>query len=112
MLHKAIYLTCAFKHTLEAIDSRVNLQSASITTVGLQHRHHYVGQGYNYIPMTATTRMLLVTVPEWGHLSPFMHMAASIERTWDSSKGTLQLTLASMEQVCGRENIPHLAQAL
>ena len=47
------------------------------------------------------THMLLVTVPEWGHLSPFLHMASSIQSNWDSSRGTLQLTLASMEQVGG-----------
>jgi hypothetical protein len=44
--------------------------------------------------------MLLVTIPEWGHLSPFLHLAASIQRNWDtSSRGKLQLSIASMEQV-------------
>jgi hypothetical protein len=43
--------------------------------------------------------MLLVVVPEWGHLSPFLHVADSIKRYWDPSKGELQLALASMEQV-------------
>jgi hypothetical protein len=43
--------------------------------------------------------MLLVVVPEWGHLSPFLHVADSIKRNWDPRKGELQLALASMEQV-------------
>lgn len=47
------------------------------------------------------TQMLLVTIPEWGHLSPFLHVADSIQRTWDtSSRGKLQLSIASMDQVC------------
>jgi hypothetical protein len=96
---------CAPKHNLDATDSRVNIQSGSIITVELQHSHHYAVQGSLDTTMTETTRMLLVTVPEWGHLSPFLHMAASIERNWDSSKGTLQVTLASMEQVCGKHHI-------
>jgi len=40
-----------------------------------------------------------VTIPEWGHLSPFMNVAESIQRQWDDSNGVLELSLASMEQV-------------
>lgn len=43
--------------------------------------------------------MLLVTVPEWGHVSPCLNLAAAIQRCWDPSKGELQLSLASMEQM-------------
>lgn len=45
------------------------------------------------------TRMLLVTVPEWGHVSPTLNLAAAILRCWDTSKGELQLSLASMEHM-------------
>lgn len=41
----------------------------------------------------------MVTIPEWGHLSPFINVAESIQRQWDDSKGVLELSLASMEQV-------------
>jgi hypothetical protein len=46
--------------------------------------------------------MLLVTVPEWGHVSPTLHLAAAIQRCWDPSKGELQLSLASMEHMRSR----------
>lgn len=46
--------------------------------------------------------MLLVTVPEWGHVSPCLNLAAAIQRCWDTSKGELQLSLASMEHLRNR----------
>lgn len=58
---------------------------------GAQHSANMAG---------SSTQMLLVTIPEWGHLSPFLHVADSIQRTWDTSgRGKLQLSIASMEQV-------------
>jgi hypothetical protein len=61
--------------------------------------HQQCNINQNSIMSGTVTRMLLVVVPEWGHLSPFLHVADSIKRYWDPSKGELQLALASMEQV-------------
>jgi hypothetical protein len=49
--------------------------------------HQQCNINQNSIMSGTVTRMLLVVVPEWGHLSPFLHVADSIKRYWDPSKG-------------------------